>query len=160
MLANLNLTFAAGCTAITPQFSKDLWTNFSATVSPIITSANQAKTASEALLVANMVQSKLTTIQTAANNFKATSLHFDCLTSPASNTSSPTTSKSGTPYKPDPLVSVAGIAKQQLFTQYKQLESSSTKMIALNSETASVMKQLISVYPLPSDNPFNKTGKR
>lgn len=160
MLANSNLTFAAGCTAINPQFSKDLWTNFSATVSPIITSANQAKTASEALLVANMIQSKLTTIQTAASNFKATMPHFDCLTSPASNTSSPTTSNSGTPYKPDPLVSVAGIASQQIFTQYKQLESSSSKLIALNSETTSAMKQLISLYPLPTNTPWNKTSKK
>lgn len=151
---NLNHAFAA-CTGFNPEFSKTLWTNFSFSIAPITTSANQAKTAAEVLAVANMIQSKWTTIQAAAGNLKAAMPHFDCLTSPSANASD---SKSSTPYKPDPEVTAAMSLSQSIITSYNGLKATGNKIMTLNPETTTVMKQLVTVHPLPTNGPWNKSS--
>jgi hypothetical protein len=102
-----------------------------------------------------MIQSKWATIQTAAGNLKAAMPHFDCLTSPSANTSS---SKSTTPYKPDAEVTSAMSHSQTMITSYNGLKATGNKIMTLNPETTTVMKQLVTVHPLPTNGPWNKSS--
>jgi len=81
--------------------------------------------------------------------------HLNCLTSIKAPEKSSTSS---TPYKPDPAVTSANTFSAKMISSYHGFKASGHKIMTLNPETTTVMKQLVTIHPLPSSGPPKKSG--